>query len=302
MQALLEEIADVARPFARQGRVADYIPALASVSPDKFGIAVSCVDGREFTVGQAHEQFSTQSISKVFALTLVFQAVGEKLWKRVGKEPSGNPFNSLVQLEYERGIPRNPFINAGALVVVDALMDLSDNAEEAVLSLARGVSRNASLMIDEPVASSEQHHGDRNAALAHFMKSFGNIRHAVDDVIASYFRQCAIAMSCIDLARAFLFLANRGVDPASGQRLLTVSQAKRLNALLLTCGLYDESGDFAFRVGMSGKSGVGGGIVAVIPGELSICVWSPPLNSYGNSVAGIQALEMFTTRLEKSIF
>ncbi len=302
MQALLEEIADVARPFARQGRVADYIPALASVSPDKFGIALSCVDGREFTVGQAREQFSTQSISKVFALTLVFQAVGEKLWERVGKEPSGNPFNSLVQLEYERGIPRNPFINAGALVVVDALMDLSDNAEEAVLSLARGVSRNASLMIDEPVASSERHHGDRNAALAHFMKSFGNIRHAVDDVIASYFRQCAIAMSCVDLARAFLFLANRGVDPASGQRLLTVSQAKRLNALLLTCGLYDESGDFAFRVGMSGKSGVGGGIVAVIPGELSICVWSPPLNSFGNSVAGIQALEMFTTRLEKSIF
>jgi glutaminase len=302
MQALLEEIADVARPFARQGRVADYIPALASVSPDKFGIAVSCVDGREFTVGQAHDQFSTQSISKVFALTLVFQAVGEKLWERVGKEPSGNPFNSLVQLEYERGIPRNPFINAGALVVVDALMDLCDNAEEAVLSLARGVSRNASLMIDEPVASSEQHHGDRNAALAHFMKSFGNIRHAVDDVIASYFRQCAIAMSCVDLARAFLFLANRGVDPASGQRLLTVSHAKRLNALLLTCGLYDESGDFAFRVGMSGKSGVGGGIVAVIPGELSICVWSPPLNSFGNSVAGIQALEMFTTRLEKSIF
>lgn len=302
MLALLEDIADVARPIARQGKVADYIPALASVSPDKLGIAVSCVDGREFTVGQAHEPFSTQSISKVFALTLVFQAVGEKLWERVGKEPSGNPFNSLVQLEYERGIPRNPFINAGALVVIDALMDLSDNAEEAVLSLARRVSRNASLMIDDSVASSEQRYGDRNAALAHFMKSFGNIRHAVDDVITSYFRQCAIAMSCVDLARAFLFLANRGVDPASGQRLLSVSQAKRLNALLLTCGLYDESGDFAFRVGMSGKSGVGGGIVAVIPGELSICVWSPPLNSFGNSVAGIQALELFTTRLEKSIF
>lgn len=302
MQSLLEDIAKATHPLAAQGKVADYIPALAAAAPDKFGIAVSCVDGREFTFGDADERFSIQSISKVFALTLVFRELGEKLWDRLGKEPSGNPFNSLVQLEYERGIPRNPFINAGALVVVDALTSLTDDAAEAVLSLARLVARNPTLTIDEPVASSEQHHGDRNAALAHFMKSFGNIHHPVDDVIASYFRQCAIAMSCIDLARAFLFLAHRGVDPGSGQRLLTVSQAKRLNALLLTCGLYDESGDFAFRVGMPGKSGIGGGIVAIIPGELSICVWSPPLNAYGNSVAGIHTLEMFTTRLERSIF
>ncbi len=302
MQSLLDDIARRVQPLAAQGTVAQYIPALAGVSPDKFGIAVCCLDGREFTVGDAAEPFSIQSISKVFSLTLVFQRLGEKLWERVGKEPSGNPFNSLVQLEYERGIPRNPFINAGALVVIDALLSMPPDTRPSTLELARAVSRNSQLSIDPDIASSERHHGNRNAAVAHFMKSFGNIHNTVDDVIETYVQQCAITMSCVELARAFLFLANRGVDPASEQKLLTGSQAKRLNALLLTCGLYDESGDFAFRVGMPGKSGVGGGIVAIIPGELSICVWSPPLNRYGNSLAGIHALELFTTKMEKSIF
>lgn len=289
-------------PYQGRGKVADYIPALAEVDPCQFGIAVEPLGGESVTKGDARTCFSIQSISKVFTFAMVMSHLGEDIWKSVGREPSGNPFNSLVQLEYEKGIPRNPFINAGALVVTDRLMELYPRPKEAILSFVRELCGNDDIYYDHRVAQSEQAHSDRNKALAYFMKSFGNIHNDVDSLIDVYCHQCSIAMSCVDLARSFRFFANRGVNPSDGSRILTESQAKRLGAVMATCGFYDESGDFAFRVGLPGKSGVGGGIVAYLPEKLSIAVWGPELNAYGNSLMGIETLERFTTDISSSIF
>ncbi|MGQ0622025.1 MAG: glutaminase [Panacagrimonas sp.] len=300
--AILEEIHAEIEPFLGRGRVADYIPALARVPPRQFGMALTTIDGREYTVGDAHVPFSVQSIAKVSAVALALRAAGDTLWSRVGREPSGNPFNSLVQLESENGIPRNPFINAGALVTLDVLMEHVDDPIAAMLSFARGAARNPAIDVDTEVAESELEHSERNRALAHFMKSFGNIRSDVDRLLSVYVRQCAIRMHCVDLCRSFLFLANQGVMPWSGMQVLSANQSKRLSALMLTCGFYDESGDFAFRVGLPGKSGVGGGVAAVLPGHFAIAVWSPELGRFGNSLAGIEALDRFTTRTGQSVF
>lgn len=301
-QSILESISQEVSALAGAGKVASYIPELAKVSPDRFGMALITLDGQVFTVGDAQERFSVQSISKVFTLTLAIQQVGEKLFERVGKEPSGNPFNSLVQLEYERGIPRNPFINAGALVVTDELLLHLPDAKSAVLNFARHLSRSSDLEYDASVAASERQTGFTNIALANFLKSHGNLHHEVEAVLDAYFHHCALTMSCVELTQAFLFLANHGVLPATGERLLTGSQAKRLNAILLTCGFYDEAGEFAFRVGLPGKSGVGGGIAAIMPGRWAATVWSPEINRHGNSVRGMKALELLTTMTGESIF
>ncbi len=301
-QRILEEIADEVRGEVGKGHVASYIPALAGVLPGKFGMAVRTLRGQAFAVGDAAEMFSIQSISKVFALTLAMQYEGETLFERVGREPSGNPFNSLVQLEYEHGIPRNPFINAGALVVTDCLLSHTADAKAVLLDFVRRLSGNAEIAYDEEVARSEKATGQRNAALAYFLKSFGNLKNNVEAVLDAYFYQCALRMSCEGLARAFLYLANEGVVPATGERLLTKSLTKRINALLLTGGTYDAVGDFAYRVGLPGKSGVGGGIAALMPGELGVCVWAPELNPSGNSLIGTLALELFTTKTGRSIF
>lgn len=285
-----------------EGRVADYIPALAKVDPKRFGIAVATLDGQEYMTGDAQVCFSIQSISKVFTLAMVTRRIGDEIWKAVGREPSGNPFNSLVQLEYEQGMPRNPFINAGALVVTDRLISLYPHPKDTMIEFVRELCANDDIYYDKEIARSERLNADRNMALAYFMKSFGNIKNDVETLLDVYCHQCAISMSCTDLARAFLFLSNRGINPFNGERILTVSQAKRLGALMLTCGFYDESGDFAFRVGLPGKSGVGGGIAAYIPGNLAITVWSPGLNRHGNSLIGMAALEHFTTDIGNSIF
>ncbi|MEQ8704339.1 MAG: glutaminase [Phaeodactylibacter sp.] len=301
-QGIIEEIAVLVEPEFGKGKVADYIPALAKVPADKFGIAVQTMDGACFQVGDAEEPFSIQSIAKVFALAQAYPVYGEALWKRVGMEPSGNPFNSLVQLEYEKGIPRNPFINAGALVITDMLIEHFPKPKTQMLDFIRELSGSDDVYYDYEVARSEREFGFTNAALVNFMKSHYNIKAPVEQVLDVYFHQCAIAMSCRKLASAFLVLANHGVLPHSGKRMLTQSQAKRINAVMLTCGFYDEAGEFAFCVGLPGKSGVGGGIVAVIPNELAIAVWSPELNEHGNSQIGIKVLERFTTMTGKSIF
>lgn len=301
-QYILESVSRETQSLTGAGRVASYIPELAKVPASRFGMALTTLDGQLFTVGDARERFSVQSISKVFTLTLAIEQVGEKLFERVGKEPSGNPFNSLVQLEYERGIPRNPFINAGALVVTDELLSHLPDAKAAVLHFARRLSGAPDLEYDAAVAASERQTGFTNIALANFLKSHGNLRHPVETVLDAYFHHCSLAMSCVELAQAFLFLANHGVLPATGERLLTKSQAKRLSAILLTCGFYDEAGEFAFRVGLPGKSGVGGGIAAVMPGHWAVTVWSPEINRHGNSVRGMKALELLTTMTGESIF
>ena len=301
-QSVIDRIRDEVRELWGQGRVADYIPALEKVDPRQFGIAVATLDGHEYSTGDAQVCFSIQSISKVFTLAMVTRHVGDDIWDAVGREPSGNPFNSLVQLEYEQGKPRNPFINAGALVVTDRLISLYPHPKDAMLEFVRSLCGNDDIYYDKEIARSERLNADRNMSLAYLMKSFGNIRNDVDTLLDVYCHQCAISMSCVDLARAFLFLSNRGVNPFSGKQVLSVSQAKRLGALMLTCGFYDESGDFAFRAGLPGKSGVGGGIAAYIPGNLAVTVWSPELNRHGNSLAGMAALEHFTTDIGNSIF
>ena len=301
LQALLDDIARESAPLAAQGKVADYIPALAAVDPAHFGIALVTTDGRLFGSGDWRVPFSIQSVSKAFSLALVLARDGEALWKRVGREPSGNPFNSLVQLEYEKGIPRNPFINAGALILIDRLLSLTGDSLGTLRDFLRAESGNGALDLDAEVAASEAAHGHRNAALAHFMASCGNLENPVERVLDHYFRQCSLTMSCADLAQAGLFLANHGLR-ADGSRLLTRSEAKRINSIMLTCGTYDAAGDFAYRVGLPGKSGVGGGILAVLPERGVLCVWSPALDPHGNSVAGVEALDRFTTRTGWSIF
>jgi glutaminase len=301
-QEILDTICDEVQPLLCEGQVASYIPQLSSISPQQFGMAVYCLDGRIFTAGAARKKFSTQSISKLFALALAFKREGNAIWTRVGREPSGNPFNSLSQLEYEHGIPRNPFINAGALVINDILATRFVQADMALLQFIRVLADEPALDFDRDVAISEQETAHRNNAIAHLMKDFGNLHNPVATVIDSYCRQCAIAMNCVELAKAASFLANRGSIPWDDTRILDASSAKRLNALMLTCGTYDAAGDFAYRVGLPAKSGVGGGIVAVVPGELAVAVWSPGLDANGNSLAGSQALERFTTLTTRSIF
>lgn len=299
---ILTEIAEEVRPHLADGKVADYIPALAAVPRDRFGMALCLVGGAEYSVGDADVRFSIQSISKVFTLTLALRAVGDRLWARCGREPSGNPFNSLVQLEYEHGIPRNPFINAGALVLLDSIMEAAPDAKAAIVDFVRKIADDPTLSFDEDVAASEAAWGFRNRALANFLKAYGNLHHPVDVVLDAYFHHCSLAMSCRELARAFLYLANGGISPQTGQEIAGRRQTKRINSLMLTCGLYDAVGDFAYRVGIPAKSGVGGGIVGVIPRVLSVCVWSPGLDPSGNSLGGGLALELLTTKTGISIF
>lgn len=301
-QQILEEILREVKPLTLKGKVANYIPALASVPLDKFGIALKTASGEEFVVGDADEKFSIQSISKVFTFTLALKNLEDSLWERVGKEPSGTAFNSLVQLEYEQGIPRNPFINAGALVVTDTLLSSYQNPKDHLLNFVRELSQNPLIDYDTAVAHSENQWGDRNRALCYFIKDFRNIYNDVNSVLDLYFHQCSLSMSALDLVRAFGYLANAGVSNSVAEPVLSSRQVKRINSLLLTCGTYDAVGDFAYRVGLPGKSGIGGGIVAIMPGQYVICVWSPGLNQHGNSLAGTQALELFTTKTKTSIF
>ena len=305
IQQVLDELADEVTPLFGRGKVADYIPALASIDPRQFALSVTTLDGTRYSVGAARQKFSIQSVSKVFAYTLALRSLGEALYRRIGVEPSGDPFNSLVQLEYENGIPRNPFINAGALLVVDALRGNCRDDEhtfDSILGFIRKAADEETITSDERVADSEVEHGYRNLALACLMKSFGNLHHDPVAITRIYFRLCAVAMNVEELSRAMLYLANGGVDPISGQAVVTLGQAKRINALMLTCGHYDASGEFAYDVGLPGKSGVGGGIVAVVPGRLGLAVWAPELNERGNSLVGTKALELFTTKTGFSIF
>jgi glutaminase len=300
-------VADIAAEIAAmpdRGRVATYIPQLAGVDPNQFALAVVTPEGEVIAAGDADTAFSIQSVSKVFTLALALGQLGSALWKRVGREPSGDPFNSIVQLEYEKGIPRNPFINAGAIAVTDAILSRYAPKEALghILSFVRDAAEDDSILIDKAVARSERATGFRNAALAHFMRDFGNLTCAPEKTLGVYFHQCAIAMSARQLALAGRFLAFDGRLGPGGGRVISGEMARQINALMLTCGHYDGSGEFAFRVGLPGKSGVGGGILAVAPGRASIGCWSPGLNAVGNSQLASRALEMLATRSGWSVF
>ena len=301
---ILAELADEMSAIEDRGAVAAYIPELKKVDAGKFGIAVVLNDGGVMTAGDANEPYSIQSISKVFSLTLALGHVGDALWRRVGREPSGNPFNSIVQLEHESGIPRNPFINAGAIVLADILLEGHEPKEAIgeVLRFTQFLADDDTIFIDRAVAASERATGFRNFALANYMRAFGNLKHAPELTLGVYFHLCAIEMSCVQLAMAGRFLAHGGRNPDTPHSVVSGERARRINALMLTCGHYDGSGDFAFRVGIPGKSGVGGGILGIVPGVASLAVWSPGLNAVGNSKLGSLALEKLARRMNWSIF
>lgn len=301
-QELIEEVYHEVQKMELKGHVADYIPELSRISPEYFGVCLVDMEGRIYGTGDYETRFSIQSISKVFTLTMAFQELKKNLQDRVNVEPSGDPFNSLVQLEHEHGIPRNPFINAGALVVTDALISLHPEPEKAIHQFICELGCADEIPVNEQVMQSELDHSSRNRAVANFMKSFGNIHNNIDRLMEVYCYHCSLEMSCLQLAKAFLIYAGNGESKFCSKKILNNSNIKRINALMLTCGFYDQAGDFAYKVGLPGKSGVGGGVVAVLPGKFSVAVWSPELNEKGNSVKSIKFLEILTDRLGFSLF
>ncbi|MEE2000650.1 glutaminase B [Alkalimonas sp. MEB108] len=302
LSLLLQSLLQEARQLPEQGKVADYIPALAAVAPEQTAIAVATLDGELHTAGDASQCFSIQSVSKIYGLVLAMNRLGDDVWQRVHMEPSGQPFNSIVQLEWEHGIPRNPFINAGAIVVADMLVSHYSASKAALLNFIRKLAGTEQIWADNIVYQSEKEHGNRNAALAYLMKSFGNIEAEVPQVLDHYFYQCSVEMSCEQLARSLVFLANRGQDPWTEQMICSRRDAHRVNAILSTSGMYDQSGEFAFTVGLPAKSGVGGGIAAIVPNYGVIAAWSPRLNSFGNSCRAMFMVTRLAEQLGLSVY
>lgn len=301
-QKIIEDIYAEVKNANDIGDVATYIPELGNVSASNFGVSITTINNETFGIGNFENKFSIQSIIKILSLTLAYKLEGEKLWERVDVEPSGNPFNSLLQLEADFGKPRNPFINAGAIVICDVLLSHLKKPKEDFLAFCKEISNNTTLNYNKKIAQSEKSMGFRNIALGNFIKSFGNIKNNVDEVLDFYFHICAIEMTCKELSQMFLYLTEDNFITKNGTSVITESQTKRINAIMLTCGFYDESGEFAFRVGLPGKSGVGGGIIAIHPDKYCIAVWSPKLNEKGNSYKGMLFLEKFTTKIASSIF
>jgi glutaminase len=301
-QAIIEDIYRAIKNEENKGQIISYIPELSKVNPDNFGVHLMTVEGDEFGIGDFNQRFSIQSIAKVLSLSLAYKIIGKDIWERMGVESSGTPFNSLMQLETDNGIPRNPFINAGSIVVCDILISRLKNPKEELLSYIKDISDNPDLSYSTSIAESEKIAGYRNIAICNFIKSFGNIDNDPEEVIDFYFNLCSIEMSCKELSTTFLFLANGGRKVSDNKQILNISQTKRINSIMQTCGFYDESGEFTFKVGLPGKSGVGGGIIAIHPNRYSISVWSPKLNEKGNSYRGMKFLEYFTTETISSIF
>jgi glutaminase len=299
---IFEKIYDELQEIPVTGKVATYIPELGKVDPNKFGVHLATIDHQHSYLGDSNEKFSIQSIAKVLSLTMAYKQKSEKLWKRVGVEPSGTSFNSLLTLERDMGIPRNPMLNAGALVVCDVLVSYLDNPKADFLEFVRKVSGNPELNYSHDIAESEKSMSYINTSLINLMKYYENIENDINVVMDFYFNLCSIEMTCKELALTFLFLANDGKNPTTQERIISASKTKRINAIMQLCGFYDQAGDFSFKIGLPGKSGVGGGIVAVHPGKYAIVVWSPRLNKQGNSNRGMHFLEKFTTETEYSIF
>ncbi|MEL7147470.1 MAG: glutaminase [Bacteroidota bacterium] len=302
LNQIAQEVFDQVNKLEDTGETATYIPELARVSPTHFGVYIATMNDEGCGVGDYQQKFSIQSIAKVLSLCHAYHIIGDSIWDRVGVEPSGTAFNSLVQLEADNGIPRNPFLNAGALVIADILLSNLENPHEDFLDYVRDIADDPELAFSRAIAMSEKSVGYRNVALCNFIKSLGNIENEPEAVLDFYFNMCSLEMSCEQLSRLFMFLVDNGRHPLTNQQILTESQSKRINALMQTCGFYDESGEFAFKVGLPGKSGVGGGIIAIHPDQYAVTVWSPKLNEKGNSYKGMKFLEEFTSRSNLSIF
>ena len=271
---------------------------------DSFGIAVYTRDGETVASGNAGVGFPIQSISKVFALEVALEAIGESLWQRIGREPSGDPFNSIIDLERDKGIPRNPFINAGALVVCDMLVGLggSDGPNRHVVGLLRRLLDTKTIDLHDEVMASDRTGGDLNRSLMFMARHHGNLDNPVEKVMDAYVHQCAITLDCKGLARAGHFLMHDDPEDSDERGAAAAKRARRILSIMMLCGQYDGSGDFAYRVGLPAKSGVGGGILAIVPHRASVAVWSPALDPMGNSWLGTLGLELLTQRTDWSVF
>lgn len=300
-QSIIEETYHIVKGD-NKGNVASYIPELSKIDANKFGVCLTTTEGKQFVYGDYQESFSIQSIAKVLSLSLAYTILGEQVFTRVGVEPSGAAFNSLSQLESENGIPRNPLINSGAIVICDILCSELKNPKKELLEFIRTIANSKTIEYCSIIAKSEKETGYRNYALINYLKSFGNIKNDVDTVIELYFHLCSIKMSCTELSITFGYLSNNGIQPIAHKKILSESGTKRINAIMNLCGFYDEAGEFAYKVGLPGKSGVGGGIAAILPGNYSIAIWSPKLNVKGNSYRGMKFLELFTSKTRDTIF
>ncbi|GAA3649587.1 glutaminase [Flavivirga jejuensis] len=300
-QSIIEEIYNVVKGD-NKGDVASYIPELSTIDVNKFGVCLRTTEGKQFAYGDFKTSFSIQSIAKVLSLSLAYSILGEQIFRRVGVEPSGAAFNSLSQLETENGIPRNPLINSGAIVICDILCSALKNPKRELLEFIRSIANSKTIAYCPKIATSEKETGFRNYALINYLKSFGNIENDVDTVIELYFHLCSIKMNCVELSIAFGYLSNKGIQATTDKRILPESGTKRINAIMNLCGFYDEAGEFAYKVGLPGKSGVGGGIAAILPENYSVAIWSPKLNEKGNSYRGMKFLELFTSETQDTIF
>ena len=271
---------------------------------DQFGIAVFMQDGQMAAAGNARTPFPIQSISKVFALEVALEAIGEKLWARVGRDPSGDPFNSIIDLERAKGVPRNPFINAGALVVCDILAGLGGRhgPNRHVVKLVQRMLDDETMTLDPNVMDSDRTGGDLNRSLMFMARHHGNLKNPVEKVMDAYIHQCAITLDCRGLAKAGRFLIPGDRSGDDGVKLKAARRARRILSIMMLCGQYDGSGDFAYRIGLPAKSGVGGGILAIAPHQASIAVWSPALDPMGNSWLGTLGLEILTSKTDWSVF
>lgn len=299
-QETIEQIFMDVQKYYGMGKKANYIPALYNIEAEQFALTIIDKDKNVYSVGDDKANFSIQSVSKVITLTMVLNEIGDELWGRMDREPSGKSFDSLIHLEEHNGIPSNPFLNSGAIVLADILMEYyGGNVVDKYLEFVRKASGNPDIDIDQNIFKSEKLTGNKNYAFAHYMKSYGNITHHIKDVLDVYFQFCSLSLNNKDLARTFYYLMNQGKS-LDGDEITSSRHCKRINSLMFTCGTYDEVGDFSYLVGLPVKSGVSGAIAGCLPGQYSVSVWSPELNPKGNSFLGFKALELLTTLLDKS--
>ena len=305
MFKLLETLVEKNKKYGNDGQLASYIPALLEANPNDLGVAIVDVEGRKYYAGQCEKNFTIQSISKVVSLILALGDNGRtNVFKRVDVEPTGDGFNSIVNLETkDKKRPYNPMINAGAIATT-SLIDGEDGEDklERIIKFMRKATNNPNISINEEVYVSERRTGDRNRALAYFMKSNGMLQGDVEEILELYFRQCSIEANAIDLAMFGSVLANDGVTPWNGERLMSRETCRIVKTIMVTCGMYDASGEFAVHIGIPAKSGVGGGILATVPRRMGIGVYGPALDKKGNSLAGIHVLKDLSEELDLSIF
>jgi len=285
------------------GEVADYIPGLKSANKENFGVCIIDSENKVSHAGDFEKNFTIQSISKPLVLMLAILDNGEDyVFSKIGMEPTGDAFNSIKKLETCVCKPFNPMINAGAIAVSGMIKgDTPEERFERILNFIRKISENPSLEYDEDIYIGEKTTGNRNRAMAYFMKNGGIIEGNVEEALDIYFKQCSINVTALDLAKIGLFLANDGVL-STGERIISVHIAKLVKSLMVTCGMYDGSGEFAVRVGIPAKSGVGGGILSLVPGKMGIGVYGPALDPKGNSIGGYALLEEISKILSCSIF